>query len=119
VCVVGDLATPDDLEVVIGPVRERLGLPDGELLLNWSHTHAAPWAATSRAEMPGGDLIAPFLRALGQGIADAAEEAVASVRPATLTWATGACDLAQNRDLVDPVTGARTVCATTRSSSVV
>jgi len=110
VCVVGDLATPDDLEVVLGPVRERLGLSDGELLINWSHTHAAPWAATSRAEMPGGELIAPFIRALGEGIAETAADAVASLRPATLTWATGSCDLAQNRDLVDPVSGARIVC---------
>ncbi|CAB4702168.1 MAG: hypothetical protein F2663_07090 [Actinobacteria bacterium] len=110
VCVVGDLASPDDLEVVAAPVRERLGLGDGEVLLNWSHTHAAPWAATSRAAMPGGELIAPFLEKLGQAIADAGEEAIATLRPGTLTWATGRCDLAQNRDLVDPATGTRIVC---------
>ena len=99
---IGDPAEPQDAERILGPVREALGLTDGRLLVNCSHTHTAPWPATSRSHLPGGELIGPYLDDLGQALLEAGEEAVAGLVPATLTWATGRCDLARNRDLPDP-----------------
>ena len=107
----GDLGGLADTERVLSPVRDALGLAPGQLLVNCSHTHSAPWAATSRSHMPGGELIGPYLDQLGEAIRDAGLEAVANLVPATLTWATGRCDLAGNRDLPDPAEGSdRVVC---------
>ena len=102
IALLGDLGGASDAERVLTPVREELGLEPGELLVNCSHTHAAPWAALSRSHNPGGELIAPYLDQLSRAILEAGQEAIASLGPATLTWATGRCDLARNRDLPDP-----------------
>ncbi len=94
IAMLGDLGDRSDSERILAPVREALGLTDGRLLVNCSHTHSSPWAATSRSNMPGGHLIGPYLDQLGQALLEAGIEAAANVSPATLTWATGACDLA-------------------------
>ncbi len=107
----GDFGGLADTERILSPVRDALGLTDGQLLVNCSHTHSAPWAATSRSHMPGGELIGPYLDAMGEAIREAGVEAVANLVPATLTWATGRCDLARNRDLPNPADdGPRVVC---------
>lgn len=106
----GDFGASPDAERILSPVREALGLTDGRLLVNCSHTHSAPWAATSRSHMPGGELIGPYLDQMGQAIKEAGLEAAASAVPSTLTWATGRCDLARNRDLPDPAQPGRMVC---------
>src|SRR4029453_5043759 len=90
---------------VWGPVRRALSLEPGELVVNCSHTHAAPWAAMSRSHNPGGELIGPYLDQLSAAILEAGREAIDALAPATLTWATGSCDLARNRDLPDPASG--------------
>lgn len=105
----GDLGAPADSERILAPVRDALGLTDGRLLVNCSHTHSAPWAATSRSHLPGGELIGPYLDQMGQALLEAGREAAASLTPATLTWATGTCDLARNRDLPDPESN-RVIC---------
>ena len=89
IALLGDLGGASDAERVLTPVREELGLEPGELLVNCSHTHAAPWAALSRSHNPGGELIAPYLDQLSRAILEAGQEAIASLAPATLTWATG------------------------------
>ncbi len=106
----GDFGAAPDADRILGPVREVVGVDDSRLVVNCSHTHSAPWAATSRSEMPGGHLIAPYLDQLGEAIRDAALDAVAALEPATLTWATGSCDLAANRDLPDPDDPGRVIC---------
>ncbi len=107
----GDLGVLDDSERILAPVRDALGLTDGQLLVNCSHTHSAPWAATSRSHMPGGELIGPYLDQMGRALREAGLEAAANLAPATLTWATGRCDLARNRDLPDPEPGSdRAIC---------
>ncbi|MCC7193858.1 MAG: hypothetical protein IT444_13900 [Phycisphaeraceae bacterium] len=98
----GDLGESADEECLMEPIYRRLGLTRAQIMVNCSHTHASPWAASSRASMPGGQMIAPYLTRLGEALANAAEEALATTVPATFTWATGRCDLATNRDLPDP-----------------
>lgn len=111
IALLGDLGGTSDEDRVLAPVREALGLEPGELLVNCSHTHAAPWAAMSRSDMPGGELIGPYLDQLSEAILSAGREALDLLAPATLTWATGRCDLARNRDLPDPATkDGRIVC---------
>jgi hypothetical protein len=61
--------------------------------------------------MPGGELIGPYLDQMGRALREAGLEAAANLAPATLTWATGRCDLARNRDLPDPAPGSdRAIC---------
>ncbi len=111
IALLGDLGGDSDEDRVLTPVREALGLEAGELLVNCSHTHSAPWAAMSRSHLPGGELIGPYLEQLSRAILEVCEESLASVVPATLTWATGRCDLARNRDLPDPASDdGRVVC---------
>src|SRR3954447_5376204 len=111
IALLGDLGGRSDEERVLAPVRETLGLERGELLVNCSHTHAAPWAAMSRSHNPGGELIGPYLDQLSRAILDASRDALEALAPATLTWATGSCDLARNRDLPDPTSqNGRFVC---------
>ena len=111
IALLGDLGGAADSNRVLDPVRQALGLEPGELLVNCSHTHSAPWAAMSRSDMPGGELIGPYLDQLSRAILEAGEEALAGIAPATLTWATGRCDLARNRDLPDPASDdGRIVC---------
>jgi len=111
IALLGDLGGTSDSERVLGPVYEELGLEPWQLLVNCSHTHAAPWAAMSRSHNPGGELIGPYLDQLSTALLEAGRDALGALAPATLTWATGRCDLARNRDLPDPATdGRRLIC---------
>ena len=111
IALLGDLGGAADAERVLAPVRAALSLEPGELLVNCSHTHAAPWAAMSRSHNPGGELIGPYLDQLSTAILEAGREAIDALAPATLTWATGSCDLARNRDLPDPASpNGRFIC---------
>ena len=66
-----------------------------------SHTHAAGFMSRSRADLPGGDRIGPYLDELAERTARCAAEARAQARPANLVVGTGRCDLAQHRDFYD------------------
>src|SRR5262249_15424540 len=54
-----------------------------------------------RQNLPGGDLIAPYLSSLGQKVSTLVREARASARPAVVAYATGRCALAAQRDFWD------------------
>ena len=81
IALLGDLGGASDAERVLTPVREELGLEPGELLVNCSHTHAAPWAALSRSHNPGGELIAPYLDQLSRAILEAGRGGDREPRP--------------------------------------
>ena len=100
--ILGDLGAAGDERYVREGVLEACGLDEARLMIACTHTHSSPWAATSRASMPGGELLKPYLDHLRRAITEAAREALLTAVPATLTWATGRCALATNRDLPDP-----------------
>ena len=62
IALLGDLGGTSDSERVLGPVYAALGLEPWQLLVNCSHTHAAPWAAMSRSHNPGGGAHRPLPR---------------------------------------------------------
>jgi len=97
----GDLAGAED-EMIRAHVCEALGLDAGSLLVACSHTHAGPWAARSRRDLPGGEYIDRYLEQMEEAIREAAREAIATAQPATVTFAKGRCSLASTRDQVDP-----------------
>ena len=71
-------------------------------MINCSHTHAGPAISLEDRDKPGGALIAPYLDKLRDAVLRAVRRALETEAPGTLTWASGRCDLAGNRDLQDP-----------------
>ena len=81
---------------------ESLKLDPARVMVNCSHTHAGPATSREDHDKPGGELIAPYLDKVREAVLRAVRRAVETEAPGTLTWATGRCDLAGNRDLPDP-----------------
>ncbi|MCI0359710.1 MAG: neutral/alkaline non-lysosomal ceramidase N-terminal domain-containing protein [Planctomycetaceae bacterium] len=74
-----------------------------------THTHGSGWLSASRSNLPGGELIEPYLDELADKCARLARQAEANSRRATIIYGTGRCGLAAHRDFRDPATG-RYVC---------
>lgn len=84
------------------PLLDRTAGDPARALLHCTHSHGVGMWALNRADQPGGHLIAPFVEQVKNALAAAADEALATMSTALLTWATGRCTLASNRDLPDP-----------------
>ena len=81
--------------------RERAGLDEAGLLIQMSHTHAG---ANTNSQLDGQarrELIAPYLEQLAEQVGDAVVEARAAASEAFVTYGTGRCGLAANRDFWD------------------
>ncbi len=91
----------EEMQNLISSVSSATDVPPERLAVVFSHTHAAGLMGAERASMPGGDLIAPYLRQIQERvvslICDARETAVA----ATMVYGHGHCSLAAHRDLWD------------------
>lgn len=74
------------------------GLPEERILANLSHTHSGCTIALAQQDLPGGEYIPGYLESLYAATVDAANEALASLAPATLEWRSGSSDMACNRD---------------------
>ncbi len=83
-------------------ILERTGLEDAELLINMSHTHGGANVNSQLTDKPGVELIPPYIEHLTRQIGDAIVEAREGLAPAWVTYGTGRCALATNRDLWDP-----------------
>ena len=91
----------EEMAEFLDGVREPLGLDEGRLLIAFSHTHAGANLSSSMRDHPGGDKIGPYFERLIGRCAEAGAEAIANLVPAWLTFGSGTCDLAQNRDAWD------------------
>ncbi|MBC8138549.1 MAG: hypothetical protein H8F28_21930 [Fibrella sp.] len=91
-----------DEAFVRGAVLDALNVPEANVLLCLTHTHAGPSLCRADRDREGGEMVAPYLEMLCEKLSFLAREAVRTARPATLTVATGTCALATNRDLPDP-----------------
>lgn len=94
--------TDEDEWIVRGALLEALGLEPARVIVNCSHTHASCSISTCDSDKPGGELIGPYLRQIREAVVDAGRQALAELTPCTLTWATGRCDMAGNRNMADP-----------------
>lgn len=79
------------------------------ILVTMSHTHGAGWMSRSRSDLPGGELLGPYLEQLAKQMADLAREAQARIASAMIVYGTGRCNLAAHRDYFDVERG-RYVC---------
>jgi hypothetical protein len=102
-------ASPNDSWPLRNRVLGELGLDSSRLMIHLTHTHSGPSLSPRHAQRPGGALIEPYLKKLGQSLGEAAREAVAQARPAVISWASGRCGLAGHRNLPQ-YDGARVLC---------
>jgi len=79
-------------------IVEATGIDDKSLVVVFSHTHAAGWMSHDRVDLPGGEMIPPYLEQMNQTVSQLVKEARESVQPATITYGEGVCDLAAHRD---------------------
>ena len=90
-----------EMEALLQTVSRQTGVPSEALYVAFSHTHAAGLMDRSRAHLPGGNLIAPYLDDLAQRLTKIVNEARAAVQPATVAYTHGRCPLAAHRDFYD------------------
>lgn len=86
-------------------IRERTGFGETDFLLSLSHAHSCANASSARTDRPGGHLIHTYRRYLIDQITSAVEEAKTGLRPCWITWGSGHCALARNRDYWDTERG--------------
>jgi hypothetical protein len=94
-----------EMEHLLGAVCGGAGLAPGQVVVAFSHTHGAGLMGLERVGLPGGELIPPYLDDLARRLTRLVRRARASVRPATITYATGRCTLAAHRDFRDDASG--------------
>jgi hypothetical protein len=94
-----------EMEALLGVVTAKTGLGREQLVVAFSHTHAAGLMGLERCNLPGGDLIAPYLERLAAQVAELVAEARRSVVAATIVYGIGRCAVAAQRDLWDAHSG--------------
>jgi hypothetical protein len=92
---------PDQHEELARILCEAGGVPRQRVVVTYSHAHAGGFFVPDRMALPGGELIAPHLRQVGENLRQACRQAVAALQEVTITYAAGRCSLAANRDYWD------------------
>lgn len=90
-----------EMQALLRRVSETAGVDAQSLDVLFSHTHGAGLMGLERQALPGGELIAPYLEHLADVIAELIREALATAQPASITYGSGRCSLATNRDYWD------------------
>jgi Neutral/alkaline non-lysosomal ceramidase, N-terminal len=91
----------EEAELVISTICKRCSLLPSQILLTFTHTHSAGLMSLDRVNLPGGELIPPYLRKVADTCANLVAEALTKAEPAVITYGVGRCDLAQHRDFWD------------------
>ncbi len=96
-CVMGR----QEMENLLREVSNLSGVKREELIVVFSHTHAAGLMGLERVNLPGGDLIPAYLDELNSKIAALVREAESRLEEVTILYGTGNCNLAAHRDFWD------------------
>lgn len=93
-----------ELELLRQPLLPMVDGDTARIIFACSHTHATGMMSLERSNLPGGELIKPYLEQTRDRIATAAERAIEQSihTKSALTWSAGHCNLAANRDLPEP-----------------
>jgi hypothetical protein len=94
-----------EMNDLLGSISAGTGLPVDQILVAFSHTHAAGLMDRTRSHLPGGDRIGPYLQELGGKLADLVKQARHLVQPANVAYTHGLCPLAAHRDFYDETSG--------------
>jgi hypothetical protein len=90
---------------LIGHICTALDLSAENILTTFSHTHASGNFARNRVHLPGGELIEPYVAELFERVTLCAQHAVANLQEAVITYGSGRCNMAANRDYWDDGNG--------------
>ncbi len=96
---------PPEMDELKRRTCELLKIGENDLTIVFSHTHGAGLLTRDRVNLPGGDLIAPYLDGLPAKIATAVKEAEEFLEPVTLTYASVDCRMGHHRDCWDDTNG--------------
>lgn len=94
------LVTPQH-EALASAIAADCGVARDRVVMGYSHSHSSGWYVPDRIPLPGGEHILPYLERLSALVSAAATDALAAMQPATITYATGRCTMAANRDCWD------------------
>lgn len=96
---------PPEMDELKQRTCELLKVGADGLTIVFSHTHGAGLLTRDRADLPGGDLIGPYLDALPAKIVAAVKEAQEFLEPVTLTYGSADCRMGHERDCWDDARG--------------
>ena len=99
------LLWPREMNQLLDSVSSATGLDRESLIVFFSHTHGAGLMGLERKDLPGGDLIEPYLNDLARKISDLVLESRRNSVAASIVYGQGKCSLAQNRDFLDSERG--------------
>jgi hypothetical protein len=90
-----------EINNLLDAVSESEDITREELIVVFSHTHAAGLMGLDRVHLPGGELIEPYLKSVADKIIELVREVQVNLQPATIIYGTGWCNLAAHRDFWD------------------
>lgn len=93
------------MDALLASVCSATGLASEQFVVAFSHTHGAGLMGLDRVQLPGGDLIPPYLASLGVRLGELTQRARESIQPVVITYGVGRCNLAANRDFWDEKSG--------------
>ncbi|MGZ0170351.1 MAG: neutral/alkaline non-lysosomal ceramidase N-terminal domain-containing protein [Planctomycetales bacterium] len=94
-----------EMNELLDRVSESSDVERSQIVVFFSHTHAAGLMGLERVDLPGGELIPQYLADVADTISDGIREASEQLQPAVLSYGTGRCNLATNRDFKDETLG--------------
>jgi hypothetical protein len=95
----------NELDALKQIAADASAIPIENVVVTFSHTHAAGWMTPDRIPLPGGDLIPGYLADLNAAVARISREAVENPKEAVISYAAGRCGMAANRDCWDDEAG--------------
>ena len=90
-----------EMEQLLATIERQTGIPSANIVVTFSHTHAAGLMGMERTELPGGSHIPNYLNWMANEISDIVIKATECIQPVTITYGTGHCQLAAHRDFWD------------------
>jgi hypothetical protein len=101
ICLDHCILDPSEIEAIRCSICTTTGIDRQGILVTLSHTHGAGWMSRTRSDLPGGELLGPYLDELAARIGQLAREAQTSIVPVTFVYGSGRCNLATHRDYFD------------------
>lgn len=94
-----------EMRRVLDGISALAEMPAERIVVFFSHTHGAGLMGLERKDLPGGDLIEPYLNRLTSTVGGLVRKARERMQPAAIVYGTGRSGLATHRDYFDEQAG--------------